>query len=303
MSHSNPETHDEVASQNTYETHGTFAPSPLRILVETFWDIQSARIRAENRIRAYRQRYGVEYPEAEFVFSLMRSMEKRARERIEKRMEEHPAWDWVSQVKGAGRLLVSQAIGLIGDIGRFPNISKLWKYSGMHVIEGKAPKRRRYGKVEWNPRLRSVFWKIGRNLLMAKASYYEAYQLFRRKEEEKNLTPKEVPIEDTAGFLLVEDVGSFKAGTMIRKTEKTGKKGKGGNYERFGKEVRKLGKEKVKVKMTDLHIHMRALRKTIKLFIAHLWTEWRKAEGLPITMPYAKTILGHKDYIHPFRDK
>jgi len=137
---------------------------------------------------------------------------------------------------------------------------------------------------------------------MAKASYFQVYQLFRRKEEEKNL-PREIPIEETAGFILMENVGSFEAGTMIRKTEKKGKKGKGGNYERFVKEARKLGREKVKVKMTDLHVHMRALRKTIKLFIAHLWEEWRRAEGLPITLPYAHTILGHKEFITPFRDK
>ena len=48
------------------------------------------------------------------------------------------------------------------------------------------------------------------------------------------------------------------------------------------------------------HIDKRAKRKMIKLFTAHLWTIWRKAEGLPITKPYSDTILGHTDYIDPW---
>ncbi len=51
------------------------------------------------------------------------------------------------------------------------------------------------------------------------------------------------------------------------------------------------------------HVSMMALRRVIKLFLSHLWEEWRKVEGLPVTKPYPIAILGHKDYIEPVRDK
>jgi len=46
------------------------------------------------------------------------------------------------------------------------------------------------------------------------------------------------------------------------------------------------------------HVHNRALRKMIKLFLACLWKVWREAEGLPIRSPYAMTI-GHTHEIQP----
>jgi hypothetical protein len=42
-----------------------------------------------------------------------------------------------------------------------------------------------------------------------------------------------------------------------------------------------------------------ALRKMVKLFLACLWLEWRKAEGLPLTKPYAIEQLGHDSFISP----
>lgn len=51
-------------------------------------------------------------------------------------------------------------------------------------------------------------------------------------------------------------------------------------------------------KFTDQHIHRMAIRKMIKIFLNHLWVQWRTAEGLPITMPYAIEFLPtHTHYI------
>jgi len=41
------------------------------------------------------------------------------------------------------------------------------------------------------------------------------------------------------------------------------------------------------------HVRMMALRYTVKRFLADLWLEWRKLEGLPITMPYPFAVQGH----------
>jgi UDP-2,3-diacylglucosamine pyrophosphatase LpxH len=51
--------------------------------------------------------------------------------------------------------------------------------------------------------------------------------------------------------------------------------------------------------ISEGHVHNMALRKMVKLFLACLWLEWRKAEGLPLTKPYAIEQLGHDSFISP----
>ena len=45
--------------------------------------------------------------------------------------------------------------------------------------------------------------------------------------------------------------------------------------------------------------HGPALQRTIKLWLSHLWDTWRRAEGLPVSEPYAISQLGHDGYISP----
>jgi len=50
---------------------------------------------------------------------------------------------------------------------------------------------------------------------------------------------------------------------------------------------------------TDGHKYARAKRKTIKLFLSHLWSVWRDIEGLPKREPYVKAKLGHNVDLPP----
>lgn len=56
---------------------------------------------------------------------------------------------------------------------------------------------------------------------------------------------------------------------------------------------------------TPGHIDMAARRKMVKLFLSHLWLEWRTIRGLDTRAPYAMTVLGHdgykksEDYLEP----
>ena len=50
---------------------------------------------------------------------------------------------------------------------------------------------------------------------------------------------------------------------------------------------------------TDSHIHRKARRKAVKIFLSHLWLIWRGLEGLPVSKPYAEQILGHTNIVPP----
>jgi hypothetical protein len=43
---------------------------------------------------------------------------------------------------------------------------------------------------------------------------------------------------------------------------------------------------------TKKHIHNMAVRYMIRTFLIHFWTEWRKLEGLPVSLPYEAAKLG-----------
>ncbi len=66
---------------------------------------------------------------------------------------------------------------------------------------------------------------------------------------------------------------------------------------------RRLHPEKIKVngkwKYNDGHLHNRAIRKTAKIFLQHLWVTWRKMEGLPVSEPYVQAIMHHTNIIEP----
>jgi hypothetical protein len=47
------------------------------------------------------------------------------------------------------------------------------------------------------------------------------------------------------------------------------------------------------------HIHAMAQRKMVKIFLQHLWVQWRTLENLPISKPYVIDRIGHSDYIKP----
>lgn len=48
-----------------------------------------------------------------------------------------------------------------------------------------------------------------------------------------------------------------------------------------------------------LRIHLAALRKVEKLFLAHMWEKWRTYEGLPVRRPYVIDMLGHNNFRAP----
>lgn len=50
---------------------------------------------------------------------------------------------------------------------------------------------------------------------------------------------------------------------------------------------------------TKYHIHNASLRRMIKLFLSHLWLQWRRREGLPISEPYVHARLGHEHNYKP----
>ena len=159
-------------------------------------------------------------------------------------------WEWLTKTKGLGQGgLAAQLLAQIDDIGKFDTVSKLWRFAGYAVIDG----RREYNKSgevsHYNRRLKSICWLI-------------SDQFVRQN------TP------------LYRDI-----------------------YDQEKARLRRLHPEKIvtngKTQYNDGHIDNMARRKTVKIFLQHLWVIWRNLEGLPVSEPYVKAILGHTNIIEP----
>lgn len=58
-------------------------------------------------------------------------------------------------------ITAASVVALCGGIERFDEVASFWHYCGEHVVDGKAPKRAVGQVVDWNPRLRTILWKLG----------------------------------------------------------------------------------------------------------------------------------------------
>lgn len=283
----------------------------LKNLVMSVYDIQHVRIIEENRYRST----GIDTESFDFLKHL-ENAELSLKSLIKERVTEFPIHVWIVDQKGIAHDMAGQMIGLIGDIGKFSNVSKLWSYSGMGVMQlctkcgmkylpeidrlsyldktstrlktqydkkivksGPEPdfetkahdmlcwcedpdlkdvgQRRIKGVLlDYNPQLKSLVWRYGKQFVMQGGFYRELFDKFKAEYAARPDLVKEM---------------ETKAGKKSRHGTSSGRS----------------------------HINAMAQRKMQKIFLQHLWVTWRKVEDLPVTMPYIIEHGGHSDYIAP----
>ncbi len=88
---------------------------------------------------------------------------------------------WLSKIKGIGPVLSANLIHYFGycDAEKdgkdlVPHISSLWKYAGMHVENGKAPRKEKGKKVNFNIKARALVWKIGDSFIKQRVQPYRS---------------------------------------------------------------------------------------------------------------------------------
>lgn len=81
-------------------------------------------------------------------------------------------WRWIENIRGISTILGANLIKNFGYCERFEYISSLWKYCGLHVVDGKAPKRTKGVKIDYNPAMRTLCWKIGDSFIKMRTIPY-----------------------------------------------------------------------------------------------------------------------------------
>jgi hypothetical protein len=248
----------------------------LEFLTDQFLFIQRRRLASQLRLQQLKKR-GREDPLTKESHEIFLKAEKQLQALIESTVQELPVWqEWLSYVKGIGKLLAGEIIGGFASafkdgegIEHFRTVSQMWAFAGLDVRDGKAPRRIRGQKLTFNSELRSILLgRIAPAFLKAKGGYWRFYNQEKRKLTERFL-------KEGKRVLPASKLPTLK-----------GKKYEPDNV------------------ISEGHLHAMTRRKMIKLFVAHLFEEWRKANDLPEDRKaYVIDILKHPDYIPPFRDK
>lgn len=195
---------------------------------------------------------------------------------------------FLEKIKGISAILSANLLKEFGYCENAIHISSLWKYCGMHVVEGQAPVRKKGEKLEFNARLRTLVWKISDSFVKQRTPFYrEIYDKEKRHQ--------------------VKMLDEF--------TESLDKKRKK-EFDKINKrdEKRKYVSEfNPKAPVSLMNADLRARRKTIKIFLAHYWQVCKELNEPPSgrkppnnsepiklskplrnSEPYVKSKMGHK---------
>ena len=98
-------------------------------------------------------------------------------------IQQHPAWPWLSQIKGIGKENIATAIADV-DIAKAHHVSNLWSFLGFGVVDGKATRPVKGQRLPYSKEGRMLMWRVGSSLLKAGGNYYAVYVQERAKLEQ-----------------------------------------------------------------------------------------------------------------------
>ena len=173
-----------------------------------------------------------------------------------------PIWEWCLSHKGIGEGLAAQLLAQIDDISHFDTVSKLWRFAGFAVFDGKAEGKVSKDIRHYNGRLNGVCFNIADQFIRQQTPYYvDIYYAEKFKQRELHPVPFCLDCNAPAEVYQKKNKGELVNATRCpeRKKEHT-------------------------IKWSDVHIHNMAWRKMVKEFLKDLWVKWNETvkEVIPI---------------------
>jgi len=242
--------------------------SQHRFLIERYYLVQEHRIAIGNQINALRD-YTDEPTDDQLqqtallqkYFDTYHDLEKQITKDLTLELKSHLMWEYLKATKGIGTILGASLISYI-DIHKAQHASSVWKYAGLDVAEdGEARSKRKehlVPKTYTNREGEVINTKgITFNPFLKKTCWLIGESFVKTKGTYRNVynTSKEFYQKK---FFMPKEIEYINA----------------------------QGKKAKKTIYTKGHIHAMAKRRTVKLFLAEFWAEWRALENLPVSKPF-----------------
>jgi hypothetical protein len=246
----------------------TLSIDEARYLVDAYYTIQEYRMSAGKRVRSLADS-GNPHGIVLWFFEQDRMLESQLKRVLDFWTLTIPAARWARSIVGIGPMIAAGLAAHI-DVPRCNTVGRIWRFAGLDptVVWRKGE------RCPWNAKLKKLCWSIGDCFVKVSGHPADVYgKLYLRRkaiEQERN------------------EAGKF-ADQAARKLE------------RF-----KIGKDTdayavyAAGKLPPAHIHARAKRWTVKLFLAHYHhVAYTLATGTAPPKPYVVSVLGHGDMIMP----
>lgn len=165
-----------------------------KFIGDSYLQLQKIRIAIGNRLAALRKRVGGLSVGVDLLtkfYNTLLELEGYCVRYATEFLQNHPAWPWLSKVRGVGPTLAMRLLSML-DIRRADTISDFWRYCGLGVVDGKAERTKKGEKRHYNVKAKATMFLIAISILRSKGKFAEIY--YREKERQKSLHPELKPI-------------------------------------------------------------------------------------------------------------
>lgn len=244
----------------------TLGKDEARFLVDAYYQMQENRIRADGQVRSM----GDEpHSVLAYLAAQNRALENQIKGALDKYSNASEVGQWMRRQKGIGPVIAAGFLAHL-DITRAQTAGAFWSFAGLDPRAKWEKGQRR----PWNAELKTLCWKLGESFVKVSghddAFYGRIYAERKALETARN-----------ANGEYTEQAAAKLAQNKIGKTTDAFKAYDAG-------------------KLPPAHIHARAKRYAVKLFLAHLHDRmWRDHYGTEPPLPYAIAHLDHAHIIHP----
>ncbi len=238
----------------------TLSDAEARYLVDSYYQMQGNRITAQHQIRCM-----TDTAERHLVLSWVMANAELLENQINRALDAYSKVSeigrWSRDVKGVGPVIAAGLLAHI-DITKAPTAGHIWRFAGLDPTRTWGKKQKR----PWNASLKTLCWKLGESFVKVSGKDDAVYgKIYLERKEYENAKNENGDYREQA------EAGAKRVGksTESYKSYKEGKLPKG-------------------------HIHARAKRYAVKLFLSH-WHEnaYRFEYGQEPPLPYPIAVLGH----------
>lgn len=246
----------------------TMSPNEARYMVDAYYQLQDYRKAAANQFRAL-----AESKEPNSAIAWLQEQNETIENQIKRALDawtaDKPLSQWARSNVGIGPVISAGLLAHI-DITKAPTVGHIWRFAGLDPTQqwNKGEKR------PWNAPLKTLCWKIGESFVKVcnhKDDFYGKIYTKRKELESASNDAGKYGDQATAKlekFKIGKDTDAYKAYSVG--------------------------------KLPPAHIHARAKRYAVKLYLAHYHhVAYKLHYGTEPPKPYVIEHMGHVDYIAP----
>ena len=250
-------------SRDLRESSKSISREQARYLVNAYYQMQNHRIRAKHQLNSESSTDIMQW-----MYENTRSVENMYKSALQAYAQANEVGDWSMSIIGIGPVTSAALLAYI-DIEKCINVGKLWRYAGQDPT---APKPEKGKTRVYNSKLKRICWLIGESFVKVqnneKDIYGHMYVVRKERENARNVAK------------MFEDQAVVHAERVGKTTEA---------YKWYSQGM-----------LPPAHIHARAKRWAVKLFLSHWhYVAFTIHYGVNPERPYILTQPEHTHMIMP----